>query len=112
MKRPRRGAEGVEIPRDEWSFGRLERGAVVPDPGWVHVEEGFEPGWLYDLVYEGKDPRVTGLGLAATRDVISFFRYGSEAEGPRANPLAGVVELAYGYGGSQSGRFLHHFVYE
>jgi len=112
VKRPDRGAKGVEIPRDEWSFGRLENGAVVPDPTWVHVEEGFEPGWLYDLVYEGKDPRVTGLGLAATRDVISFFRYASDEEGPLANPLAGSVEFAYGYGGSQSGRFLHHFVYE
>ena len=112
VKRPRRDAKGVEIPREEWSFGRLENGAVVPDPTWVYVEEGFEPGWLYDLVYEGKDPRVTGLGLAATRDVISFFRYGSDEDGPRANPLAGAVEFAYGYGGSQSGRFLHHFVYE
>ena len=112
VKRPRRGAKGVEIPRDEWSFGRLENGAVVSDPTWVHVEEGFEPGWLYDLVYEGKDPRVTGLGLAATRDVVSFFRYAPDREGPRANPLAGAVEFAYGYGGSQSGRFLHHFVYE
>lgn len=112
VKRPRRDAKGVEIPRDEWSFGRLEDGVVVPDPSWVHVEEGFEPGWLYDLVYEGKDPRVTGLGLAATRDVISFFRYAPDREGPRANPLAGAVEFVYSYGGSQSGRFLHHFVYE
>ena len=112
VKRPRRSADGVEIPRDEWRFGRPENGAVVPDPTWVHVEEGFEPGWLYDLVYEGKDPRVTGLGLAATRDVVSFFRYAPDREGPRANPLAGAVEFAYGYGGSQSGRFLHHFVFE
>ncbi len=112
VKRPSRDAKGVEIPRDEWRFGRLENGAVVPDPNWVYLDEGFEPGWLYDLVYEGKDPRVTGLGLAATRDVISFFRYGSDTEGPRANPLAGAVEYAYGYGGSQSGRFLHHFTYE
>jgi len=112
VKRPHRDAKGVEIPRDEWSFGRVENGAVAPDPNWVYLEEGFEPGWLYDLVYEGKDPRVTGLGLTATRDVISFFRYGSDAEGPRANPLAGAVDYAYGYGGSQSGRFLHHFVYE
>ncbi len=112
VKRPDRDTKGVEIPRDEWSFGRIENGAVVPDPNWVHLEEGFEPGWLYDLVYEGKDPRVTGLGLAATRDVISFFRYAADAGGPRANPLAGAVEHTYGYGGSQSGRFLHHFVYE
>ena len=112
VKKPSRDAKGVEIPRDEWSFGRAENGAVVPDPNWVYLDEGFEPGWLYDLVYEGKDPRVTGLGLAATRDVISFFRYGSDSEGPRANPLAGAVEYAYGYGGSQSGRFLHHFTYE
>ena len=113
VKRPHRDAEEVEIPRDQWRFGRMEDGGVVvADPNRVYVAGGFEPGWLYDLVYEGKDPRVTGLGLAATRDVISFFRYASDEEGPRANPLAGTIEYAYGYGGSQSGRFLHHFVYE
>lgn len=113
LKRPHRDAEGVEVPRNHWRFARMkDDGTIAPNPNWVYMEGGFEPGWLYDLVYEGKDPRVTGLGLAATRDVISFFRYGPDEEGSRANPLAGAVEHAYGYGGSQSGRFLHHFVYE
>jgi hypothetical protein len=111
-KRPNRSAEGVEVPRSQWRFARWEDENVVPDSTQLYVEGGFEPGWLYDLVYEGKDPRVTGLGLAATRDVVSFFRYGPDDEGGPANPLAGFVEHVYGYGGSQSGRFLHHFVYD
>jgi hypothetical protein len=48
---------------------------------------------------------VAGSGLLAVRDCVSFLR--SDAEG---NPLAGQVERTYGYGVSQCGRFLRHFL--
>jgi hypothetical protein len=116
-KRLTRRDPAVEIPRDRWSFARVQGGDVIPDPKSLYLKGGFEPGWLYELVYVGRDPRVTGLGLAAVRDVISFFRYEyADTEGT-ANPLYGQaprggIERAYGFGISQSGRFLHHFVYE
>jgi hypothetical protein len=44
--------------------------------------------------------------------VVSHLRYAAnDAEGS-ANPLAGLIERAYTFGISQSGRFIHHFVYE
>jgi hypothetical protein len=110
--RAERGGTGIEIPHSEWAFGRWENGVLVADPTHVYVKEGFRPGWLYDLVYEAKEPRVTGLGLAALRDAVAFFRReAADGEGV-ANPLAGAIQQAVIYGISQSGRLAHHFIYE
>jgi hypothetical protein len=86
------------VPRDKWRF--VEGGSVA-------LEGGFEPGLIYDVVYRGTDPRVVGLGLAGTRDLISFFKH----ETAPANPMAGIRH-ALGVGVSQSGRFLRHLVYQ
>ena len=43
---------------------------------------------------------------------VSFFRYEPQ-EGPgQSNPLGEVIERAYIFGISQSGRFIHHLVYD
>jgi len=102
----------VEVPRDGWSFARSENGEVVPDPQHLYIEEGFRPGWLYDLVYKSSGSRITGLGMAAVRDVVSFFRYESGDTDGVPNPLAGSIEHAYAWGHSQSARLLNHFVYQ
>lgn len=111
-KRQYRWENPVEIPRHQWEFARLDKDQVVPDPGFVYIKEGFKPGWLYDLVYVGKNPKVTGLGLAAIRDVASFFKYEKTDETGFKNPLAGVIDYAYAWGHSQSGRLLNHFIYQ
>lgn len=110
--RPYRWEDPVEVPRDQWAFARLENGEIVPDPRYLYLKEGIKPGWLYDLDYIGKDPKVTGLGLAAIRDVVSFFKYEQADEEGVANPLAGVIDYAYAWGHSQSARVLNHFVYQ
>ena len=106
--RPHRGAEGIEVPRVEWAFGRWENEKLIPDATNLYVKDGLRPGWLYDLVYTAKEPRVTGLGLTAMRDCVSFFRHGDA----KLNPLAGAVQKACVFGISQSGRVIHHFLYE
>ena len=90
-------AKAQRIPREKWRF---------VDHSTVALEGGFEPGRIYDVVYRARDPRVLGTGLAGTRDLISFLKH-SEA----GNPLRGI-RFAYGWGVSQSGRFLRHFLYE
>ena len=110
--RPTRSAPAQEIPRDQWAFARWEGGKAVPDAKHLYVKQGFRPGWLYDLVYVGRDPRVTGLGLAAVRDVVSFFRHAKADSQGTPNPLAGAVDRAYVFGISQSGRLIHHFLYQ
>ena len=110
--RPDRRSPPREITHDKWSFAREQDGKPVPDPKHLYLAGGFKPGWLYELVYTGRDPRVTGLGFVAARDCISFFRFADADRAGTANPLAGAIEKSYIFGISQSGRFIHHFLYD
>ena len=91
-------AKGQVIPRARWHF---------VDEGTVGLDGGFEPGRIYDVVYRSADPRVVGIGLSGTRDLVSFMKYDTTAE----NPMPGIG-YAIGWGVSQSGRFLRHFLYQ
>jgi hypothetical protein len=73
--------------------------------------EGFDAGAIYEFIYIAKDPKVMGLGFAATRDVVSFLRHETADASGTANPLAGRIDRAIGFGLSQSGRFLHDYLY-
>lgn len=86
------------VPRSQWRFN---------GPWSVRLEGGFDLGMIYDVVYRAKDPRVVGTGFVGTRDLVSFFKY---EKGP-ANPMP-TIRQAIAWGGSQSGRFLRHFIYE
>jgi hypothetical protein len=110
--RAARSQSAVTVPHDEWAFARFENGQVIADPRHLYLKAGFRPGWLYELIYTAKDPRVTGLGFAAVRDTVSFLRYAQKDSAGQTNPLAGAIERAYAFGISQSGRFIHHLVYE
>ena len=96
------------IPRDRWSFAKLVNGRAVPDPGYIYLSSGFVPGKVYQLVYDTSNPTVVGLGLLATRDLVSFLRYGTTEAG---NPCATDIRKAYAFGSSQSGRFLRELLH-
>ena len=106
----------TEIPRDRWRFARLEGDRLVPDPSHVFHVAGFEPGLIYEVVYEARDPRVVGLGLAAIRDAVSFFRFETADAAGAANPLAegGAPdpEAALIFGISQSARVIQHMLWQ
>ena len=95
------------IPRKQWWFGRLEEGRLIPDPCYVHLDGGFQPGKVYQVIYTTTGAPVTGLGLLATRDIASYLRF----EGDTHGGGAGVLDHAYAFGVSQSGRFLRSFLY-
>ena len=105
----------VAIPADQWRFASVgDDGLAEPSPYWCHLPEGFRPGWLYELIYEAKNPRVLGLGFAGVRDLLSFLRCDDADSGGTPNPLrrnGDGIERVYGWGRSQSGRFLREFVY-
>ena len=91
-------ARGQVIPRRRWHF---------VDQGTVALDGGFEPGRIYDVVYRTSNPRVLGFGLSGARDLISFLKYDTSAD----NPAPGL-RYAIGWGVSQSGRYLRHFLYQ
>ena len=77
----------------------------------VKRPDGFDAGAIYEFIYTAKDPKVMGLGFAATRDVVSFLRNEAADASGTANPVAGRIERAIGFGLSQSGRYLHDYLY-
>ena len=97
------------ISRDKWRFARETGGEVIPDAEHVWLEGGFEPFRFYEVVYRTARAPVAGAGLLATRDFVSFLRYGS---GPEINPLAGNVDRVIGLGISQCARFLRQMLIE
>ena len=82
-----------------------------PDPTRVCLKGGFDPEQLYQVVYTAKDPLVLGIGLAATRDLVSFLRYSEKGDDGAPNPVAGLVKRAIGFGTSQSGNFIKTFIH-
>src|ERR1041385_6487720 len=97
-------ASRTAIPRSDWSFAHLVDGKLAPDPHFIHLNTGFVPGKIYEVVYSSKNPAVVGVGLAAVRDFLSYLKYDPQAAAP--------VKRVYAVGISQSGRFLRHFVYQ
>ena len=73
------------IPRTQWKFW---------DNTGVEMAAGFLPGKLYEVIYTAKTPAVVGLGLAATRDIVSYLKYKDDG-----------IKRAVAFGTSQSGRF-------
>jgi hypothetical protein len=72
---------------------------------------GFDAGAIYELIYLAKEPKVLGLGFAATRDIVSFLRNDAADAAGTPNVLAGRIDRAIAWGRSQSGRVLHDFLY-
>jgi hypothetical protein len=80
---------------------------------WLVLEAGFEPGALYELVYEGEGSLVQGVGLAGVRDLISFLRHETSDKNPlRKADGKPAISRAYSFGVSQSGRFLRQLLYQ
>ncbi len=112
------------VAPEQWMFARVEGGsgldnqgaerALVPSDTHLHIPAGFKPGWIYELVYEGKAPLILGLGHVAVRDFVSFLKYGERDAGGQANPLRqqgrGITK-AYAWGRSQTGRCIRDAVY-
>jgi hypothetical protein len=91
------------IPRSRWRFAHMVGGKLVASNRHLHLDSGFEPGKLYELVYVVRDPVVVGLGLAAVRDFASYVKYDRGA--------VVTAKRAYAAGISQCGRFLRHFLW-
>lgn len=106
----------VTISAADWKFATCDATGAkafpgTPSPTSVCLKGGFDPAYLYELVYVAKDPKVMGVGLAALRDTVSFFRSkGADASGT-ANPVAGRITHTLGQGTSQSGNAMKTFLH-
>src|ERR1019366_6492058 len=81
-----------------------------PDPTRICLKTDFNPALLCELTYTAKDPLVLGAGMAAMRDVISFFRNAAKDDAGTANPLGATVPHTICQGTSESGRLEKTFL--
>jgi hypothetical protein len=92
----------------------------VPVTGWAYVNprtiklmpEGTGPavGSLYEFTYPARDPKVLGIGFAATRDVVSFLKNDAKDDKGTANPAGTGIRSVLAIGISQSGRYLRDHI--
>jgi hypothetical protein len=106
--REHQDGEPTVIPRNRWRFAKAGKEGVESSADHVWLDGGFDPGKVYELTYTALGAPVIGLAFLAYRDVASFLKHASAAEG---NPLAGAIEYAYGYGQSMNGRWLREYLY-
>ena len=117
--------EGSVIPAADWAYARCTTAAPWPGtpidinvnnlpgnlPVHICLRNGFNPALLYQLVYPATNAYVLGLGVAAFRDVGSFFKYQTQDDFGTANPIAGRVTGSSMRGSSQSGNFTRQFIF-
>lgn len=100
--------------------GETDPRQEVPASGWAYVNSreirlmpqgtNPEPGSIHEFHYPATNPRVLGIGLAATRDLVSFLRYQTADSKGNANPAGASIRHALAFGRSQSGRYLRDHV--
>jgi Alpha/beta hydrolase domain len=97
--RERAGDEPHELALNQWSF---------VDSRSIKLRDGTKakPGYLYEFHYEAKNPKVQGLGFAATRDVVSWLRYDPKAVPVTGRPITHTLAIGF----SQAGRYLRDHV--
>lgn len=105
----------IAISATDWKFASCNATdnpfPGTADPARICLKGGFQPNTLYELQYVAKDPKVMGVGLAALRDTIAFFRTQQADSIGTPNPIAGKIRHAIGQGTSQSGNAMKTFLH-
>lgn len=120
-------AASLDQGRSSLTVRQRERDPREPLASWrflddrhIEVTRGdparFDRGAIYEFIYPARDPVVMGLGFAAIRDSVSFFRWGAADAAGTTNPLSPGgrpgIRHALGIGISQSGRVLRDWLYQ
>jgi hypothetical protein len=107
------GVDGPKTPITNWTWANCPSGPPgTPNPYYICLSTGtFDPTKLYEMVFKVQNPLVLGVGFAATRDLISFLRYETDAPGGGSNPIAGTVSKVIDIGSSQSGSFIRSSIF-
>lgn len=111
-KQPDESTAPVKIAARDWAFADCRRVPFpgTPDPNQLCLLGGFDPQQAYTLTYEGKDPKVLGVGFAAVRDLNAFLRYADADDTGTVNPVHGMVRWTITTGTSQSGNMVRSLI--
>ena len=98
------GPASVTVRRTQ-TAPRRPVAATMPDSRTVQLTDGVpETGSIYEVRYTATNPRVQGIGFAATRDIVSHLRRDG------AELLGRPLTHALGFGISQAGRYLRDHI--
>lgn len=80
-------SQRVPVPAEAWSYVndrqiRIDRSHPV--------FAGYDAGAAHEFIYPIVNPPVSGLGWAATRDVVSYLRHEASAANPSSRPVLAV----------------------
>ncbi len=112
--RQRPGDARQSVPRENWRIHISDVSSDAPTQLpkiELEIPDEFEPGWIYELIYEAQDPLVMGVGFAAVRDLIAALKDGRGTDHPLLREGKPWITRAHGFGVSQSGRFLREFLH-
>ena len=99
--------EDTVVAKSSWRFAKESAPAEVESSReHIHLDGGFEPGKIYQLVYRTDRAPLAGAGLLALRDVAPFLR-----EPSADNPVNAGFRALYAWGVSQTGRMLRDFIH-
>ncbi len=112
-RRASEDGEVTPIASGDWAFADCAKAPFpgTPDASKICAKGGFDPAYLYELVFTAKDPLVMGIGYAATRDLNSFLRYADKDDTGTANPVAKKIQWVVSQGNSQSGNFIRSYIH-
>jgi Alpha/beta hydrolase domain len=112
-KRTSEDGEIVPIASTDWAFADCRNIPFPgsPDSSRICLKDGFDPAYLYELVFMARDPLVLGIGYAATRDLNSFLRYAEKDDTDTPNPVAKKIQWVVSQGNSQSGNFIRSYIH-
>ncbi|RYE17126.1 MAG: hypothetical protein EOP45_16350, partial [Sphingobacteriaceae bacterium] len=92
---------------------------IISPQGWEYTDDRtirllpagtpFQQSAIYEFTYTAKNPLIAGLGLAATRDFVSFLRHEKKDAAGNSNPLSGEIQFTYSFAVSQPARFMNDF---
>jgi hypothetical protein len=102
------------IASGDWAFARCTDENPfpgTPDGTQICLKNGFDPKLLYQLVFTAQDPPVLGIGMAAFRDMGTFFKNATQDDAGTPNPVANNVSWSITRGSSQSGNFIRAFLH-
>src|SRR6202140_1699582 len=109
LVREHNSEEPTVIPADNGEFVYTQPVRLLP------AGTPFKIGAIYQFIYKAANPPVTGIGFAATRDIVSFARYATADDAGTPNPLTAggrpALTRTLSQGNSQSGRYLRDFLY-
>jgi hypothetical protein len=109
----------IPVPNSDWAFSDCSRLHFPGSPSAtkISLKDGFDPDYIYELIYLAKNPLVLGLGFAAIRDLSSFLRHELKDESGFPNPLVeegtsvNPVRAVIMQGVSQCSNFIRTFLF-